>query len=261
LKVIEDAAQCPGIRYKGTPVGAIGDVGGFSLNYHKHIHTGEGGMIVTNNDDIAVRCQLIRNHAENLTEYVGMADLTNMIGSNYRLTELCAAIGCEQLDRLDGYLMHRQRLAKRFSEGLANIQGLTPAKLADGCEHAYYLYPIKYNAEAIGIPRDRFVRAVNQELPKPEHWEQTFLAEGYVKPLYLAPMFQKQIALGRKGFPWKENKGISYDYAKGICPVVEQLYDESMIFTPLIREPLQDSDIDDALAALRKVIEHKCEVP
>ena len=128
LRVIEDAAQCPGIRYKGTPVGAIGDVGGFSLNYHKHIHTGEGGMIVTNNDDIAVRCRLIRNHAENLTEFVGVDDLTNMIGSNYRLTEMGAAIGCAQLDRLDGYLAHRQRLAKWFSEGLSNIYGLTPAK-------------------------------------------------------------------------------------------------------------------------------------
>jgi perosamine synthetase len=261
LKVIEDAAQCPGIRYKGTPVGAIGDVGGFSLNYHKHIHTGEGGMIVTNNDDVATRCQLIRNHAENLTEYAGVTDLTNMIGSNYRLTELSAAIGCEQLNRLDGYLAHRQRLAKYFSDGLSNIPGLTPAKLAKGCEHAYYLYPIKYDAKAIGIPRNKFVQAVNQELPKPEHWEQTFLAEGYVQPLYLSPMYQKQIALGSKGFPWSQNKGITYNYAKGLCPVVEQLHEESMIFTPLIREPLQESDIDDALAALRKVVEYKCEVP
>ena len=261
LRVIEDAAQCPGIRYKGAPVGAIGDVGGFSLNYHKHIHTGEGGMIVTNNDDIAVRCQLIRNHAENLTDYVGVSDLTNMIGSNYRLTELGAAIGCEQLDRLNGYLKHRQRLAKRFSSGLSDIPGLTAPKLADGCEHAYYLYPIKYDAEAIGLARDRFVQAVNKELPKPQHWEQTFLAEGYVRPLYLAPMFQKQIALGSKGFPWKVNEEISYSYAKGICPVVEHLYEESMIFTPLIREPLRESDIDDALAAVRKVIEYKCDVP
>jgi perosamine synthetase len=261
LKVIEDAAQCPGVRYKGTPVGAIGDVGGFSLNYHKHIHTGEGGMIVTNHDDIAIRCQLIRNHAENLTEYVGVDDLTNMIGSNYRLTELAAAIGCEQLDRLAGYLAHRRSLAKHFDEGLSTIPGLTPAKLAQGCEHAYYLYPIKYDAKAIGIPRNRFVHAVNRELPAPEHWEQTFLAEGYVKPLYLAPMFQRQIALGSKGFPWTENADVKYGYAKGICPVVEHLYDESMIFTPLIREPLLESDIDDALNALRKVVEHKYEVP
>jgi perosamine synthetase len=174
---------------------------------------------------------------------------------------LGAAIGCEQLDRLDGYLRHRQRLAKWFSDGLSNISGLTPAKVADGCEHAYYLYPIKYDAEAIGIPRKRFVRAVNQELPKPEHWEQTFLAEGYVKPLYLAPMYQKQIALGSRGFPWRHNAGVSYNYGKGICPVVEQLYEESMIFTPLIREPLQESDIDDVLLAIQKVVEHKCEVP
>jgi perosamine synthetase len=186
--------------------------------------------------------------------------LTNMIGSNYRLTEMGAAIGCAQLDRLDGYLAHRQRLAKWFSEGLSNISGLTPAKVADGCEHAYYLYPIKYDAKATGIPRNKFVQAVNRELPKPEHWEQTFLAEGYVQPLYLAPMYQKKIALGPKGFPWTANSGVSYSYAKGSCPVVERLYEESMIFTPLIREPLGESDIGDALSAIRKVIEHKREV-
>lgn len=261
LKIIEDAAQCPGIRYKGTPVGAIGDVGGFSLNYHKHIHTGEGGMIVTNSDNIAVRCQLIRNHAENLTEFAGIDDLTNMIGSNYRMTEIGAAIGCVQLDRLDGYLAHRQRLARWFSERLSNIPGLTPAKLGDGCEHAYYLYPIKYDADVVGVPRNRFVQAVNLELPKPEHWEQTFLAEGYVRPLYLAPMYQKKIALGSKGFPWRENVGVSYSYAKGSCPIVEGLHEDSLIFTPLIREPLEESDIDDAVAAIQKVIEHKRELP
>ena len=65
LKVIEDAAQAPGVFYKGKPVGTIGDIGGFSLNFHKHIHTGEGGLLVTNNDDIALRSQLIRNHGEN----------------------------------------------------------------------------------------------------------------------------------------------------------------------------------------------------
>ena len=261
LKVIEDAAQAPGVRYKGTPVGAIGDVGGFSLNYHKHIHTGEGGMIVTNNDELAVRCQLIRNHAENLTEFAGVDDLTNMIGSNYRLTELGAAIGCEQLDRLQGYLDHRQRLARQFGDGLANIPGITPATIADGCEHAYYLYPIKYDARIMGIARDKFVHAVNRELPKPDHWEQTFLAEGYVKPLYLSPMYQRLTAFGRKGFPWTENPDVSYNYHKGSCPVVEQLHDESMIFTPLIREPLLESDIDDALNAIRKVVEHRNEVP
>src|SRR5271165_1084766 len=163
LKVIEDAAQAPGVHYKGRAVGAIGDIGGFSLNYHKHIHTGEGGMLVTNDAALALRCQLIRNHGENLVEAQQVEDLTNILGSNYRLTELQAAIGTAQLDRLEGHLNTRRRLAAHFGRQLAGIVGLTPARLADGAEHAYYLYPVKYDARATGIQRGAFVAAVNAE--------------------------------------------------------------------------------------------------
>jgi len=254
LKVIEDAAQSPGIFYKGRPVGALGDIGGFSLNYHKHIHTGEGGMLVTNNDEYALRCQLIRNHAENLVESQGVTNIVNMIGSNYRLTEISAAIGLAQLDRLKECLTHRQKLASYFSEQLKQIQGLTPAAISDGSGHAYYLYPIKFDERVIGISRGDFVRAVNAELPHPEHWEQTCLVEGYVKPLYLLPLYQKKIALGSKGFPWTLNPGVEYPYNKGICPVVESLYERELIFTPLIREPLKKNDIDSIVVAIKKVI-------
>ena len=92
LKVIEDAAQAPGVIYRGKPVGTIGDIGGFSLNFHKHIHTGEGGLLVTDSDDLALRSQLIRNHGENATEALNVNDISNTIGSNYRFTELQAAI-------------------------------------------------------------------------------------------------------------------------------------------------------------------------
>ncbi|MGZ8221951.1 MAG: DegT/DnrJ/EryC1/StrS family aminotransferase [Methylobacter sp.] len=260
LKVIEDAAQAPGVHYKGRPVGAIGDVGGFSLNYHKHIHTGEGGMLVTNDDQIALRCQMIRNHAENLTEAQGVDDLSNMIGSNYRLTELQAAIGCVQLDRLDGYLQHRKRLAHYLDEQLTGIDGLTAPVLAEGAEHAYYVYPIKYDAEVTGVDRALFVRAVNAELPAPGSAEQVGLAPAYVRPLYLAPLYQKKIALGSKGFPWSMNPTVDYDYGKGLCPVVERLHEQEMLMTMLVREPLKEADIDDFVAAIKKVLRHKGEL-
>lgn len=256
LKVIEDAAQAPGVHYKGRPVGTIGDIGGFSLNYHKHIHTGEGGMLVTSDANLALRCQLIRNHAENLIEFQQVEDLTNMIGSNYRLTELQAAIGIAQLDRLDDYLSTRRGLAEYFGRQLAGIPGLTPAKVTEGAEHAYYLYPVKYDASVTGISRAAFVKAVNAQLPKPEIWEQTGFVEAYVKPLYLAPLYQKKIAIGSQGFPWTVNADVQYDYSRGICPVVERMHFEELIYTPLMREPLTESDIDDFLAAIRTVLAH-----
>ncbi len=254
LKVMEDGAQSPGIKYKGKPICSFGDIGGFSLNYHKHIHTGEGGMLVTNDDQVALRCQLIRNHGENLVEVQQIEDLTNMLGANYRLTELQAAIGIAQLDRLDSYVAHRQRLAAHFGKQLNGIPGLAPAKVAEGAEHAYYLYPVKYDASVTGISRKAFVQAVNAELPPVQVWEQTGFTEGYVKPLYLAPLYQKKIAIGRTGFPWNTNLGGDYNYSKGICPVVERMYEHELIYTPLIREPLTESDIDDFVAAIKKVL-------
>jgi perosamine synthetase len=260
LKVIEDGAQSPGIKYKGKPVCSFGDIGGFSLNYHKHIHTGEGGMLVTNDDRIAVRCQLIRNHGENLVEEQPIEDLTNLIGSNYRLTELQAAIGIAQLDRLNGYLNHRQRLAAYFGEQLAGIPGLAPAKLAEGAEHAYYLYPVKYDSTMTGITRKTFVRAVNAEFPPAKIWEQFGFIEGYVKPLYLTPLYQKKIAIGQNGFPWNINPSVEYEYTKGICPVAERMFEEELIYTPLIREPLSENDLEDFVAAIKKVLENSAEL-
>lgn len=260
LKVIEDAAQAPGIHYKGQPVGAIGDIGGFSLNYHKHIHTGEGGMLVTNDDKLALRCQLIRNHAENLIEFQQVEDLSNMIGSNYRLTEIQAAIGIAQLDKVENLLALRQRLAAHFTAGLQDLPGLSPVKATPGAEHAYYLYPIKFDAKLMGVSRNTFVNAVNAELPPAKHWEQTVLAQAYVKPLYLAPLYQKKIALGSKGFPWTCNPEVDYQYAKGLCPVVERMHEEEMIFTPIIREPLEERDIDDVIRAIRKVWQYRDEL-
>jgi perosamine synthetase len=254
LKVIEDAAQAPGVHYKGRPVGAIGDVGGFSLNYHKHIHCGEGGMLVTNDAGIAQRCRLIRNHAENFTEAMEIADLGNLIGSNYRLTELQAAIGIVQLDRLPGYLAHRQRLAAHLSARLATLPGITPVACQPGAEHAYYVYPMRFDARRAGMDRASFVRAVAAELPAAGHVEQTPLTEGYVRPLYLAPLYQRQIALGRDGFPWNLHPGVVYDHRPGLCPVAERMRNEELLLTSLVREPLTEADLDDLVAAMRKVL-------
>jgi dTDP-4-amino-4,6-dideoxygalactose transaminase len=254
LKVIEDAAQAPGVHYKGRPVGAIGDIGGFSLNYHKHIHTGEGGMLVTNDDDLALRSRLIRNHAENFIETFEPEDLGNLIGSNYRLTELQAAIGIVQLDRLPGYLAHRQRLAAHLTQALQGLPGVTPAQPVPGAGHAYYCYAMRYDARVTGLSRARFAAAVNAELPTPTHVEQQALIEGYVRPLYLAPLYQRKVALGPAGFPWTLHPEVAYDYRKGLCPVAEQMKDEQLLLSSLVREPLTEADMDDLAGAMRKVL-------
>ena len=255
LKVIEDAAQAPGVYYQDRPVGAIGDVGGFSLNFHKHIHTGEGGMLVTNDHAVAEKCRWIRNHGENAYDVQELDDPVNLIGGNYRLTELQAAIGTAQLQRLEGYLQTRAELAAHFGARLAELPGLTPdAPPVDGT-HAYYVYPLKYDAAAIGLTRNMFVQAVAAELPQPSGFESTPLTEGYVRPLYLSRIYQQRCGLGRGGQPWSYNPGVAYDYSQGLCPVTEGLYERELLISPLIREPLTTADVDHLVQAMARVID------
>jgi perosamine synthetase len=255
LKVIEDAAQAPGVAYRGRPVGGIGDIGGFSLNYHKQVHAGEGGLMVTNDDELALRMQIIRNHGENVTEAYGVQDLSNMLGSNYRFTELQAAIAAEQLKKLKGFLAHRAKLASDLDGRLRPIPGLGIQELETGSSHAYYMYPVRFDENVVGIPRNLFMRAVNAELPKPRYWNTTPLyLEGYVKPLYLNPIYQKKIAIGRKGFPFNCNPGVTYDYPKGLCPVTERLHEKELLLSPLMQEGMGVEDIKDFADAIEKVI-------
>jgi perosamine synthetase len=254
LKVIEDAAQAPGIKYKNKSIGAIGDIGGFSLNFHKHIHAGEGGMIVTNNDDLAFKAQLIRNHGENYAEKLEVNDLPNIIGGNYRLTEIQAAIGVEQLKKLNPLIKHRNDLADFLHDELKNIDCLETYIPKFDHEHSYYLFPIKFDENKARVSRSLFVKAVNMEFLDAEGWESVPLSEGYVKPLYLSPIYQNKIAIGTKGFPFNYNKDVEYDYTKGLCPIAEKIYFKEMIITPLVREPLLISDMQDLIKAIKKVL-------
>jgi dTDP-4-amino-4,6-dideoxygalactose transaminase len=260
LKVIEDAAQSPGVLYKGRPVGAIGDLGGFSLNFHKHIHTGEGGVIVTNNDDLAQRCRLIRNHGENVVTGDDPAELVNCIGSNYRLTEVQAAIGSAQMNKLDACLTTRTTLVAHLRQRIDKLPGLRAQPHPVDCTHAYYLLPVHFDAAKAGLSRHQFVKAVLAELPKPEGFEGTALTEGYVKPLYLSPVYQKRIAIGSKGFPFNLAPAGWPDYSEGICPVTEHMYKNELLLCPVVREPLTTADMDDVASAMEQVLEHAAEI-
>ena len=93
-------------------------------------------------------------------------------------------------------------------------------------------------------------------MPKPSYWDTTPLAEGYVKPLYLSKLYQEKIAIGKSGFPFNINKGISHNYNKGICPVTERLHEKELLITPLVREGIEINDLKDFADAIEKVIEN-----
>lgn len=245
LKVISDAAQAPSAQYKGKFAGTLGHVGSFSLNYHKHIHTGEGGIVVTNDDDFAERVRLIRNHAEAVVGDKGETNLSNMIGYNFRLGEIECAIGIEQLKKLDGYVATRQRAAERMSAGLASLAGLRTPVVSPGSTHVYYYYPLVLDLAVVGVSRDRLHEALKAEgVPIGNRYQN----------LHLLPMFQKKIAYGSKGFPW--TAGFcqrDVDYGKGICPVAEELNDATYLGIGMCVYDLNDADVDAIVAAFHKV--------
>jgi perosamine synthetase len=246
LKVITDTAQAPGARYKGGFAGTQAHVGGFSLNYHKHIHTGEGGILVTNDDEIAKRLQLIRNHAEAVVGPMGMTDLRNMIGHNFRLGEIECAIGIEQLKKLERFVCGRQRAAERLTSGLSKLPGLRTPIVKAQCSHVYYVYPMVLDLNLLGVSRARIVEALEAEGVEG-------LMAGYVN-VHLLPMYQHKIAYGSKGFPWTSDIcRRDVNYGKGICPVAEMLHDKTFLGYEMCLNDLSDEDVDLLVTAFRKV--------
>jgi len=257
LMVIEDCAHAPCAKYKDKFAGTLADIGVYSLNYHKHIHSGEGGLIVTNNDKLANKLQLIRNHAEAVVEAKGETDLVNMIGFNFRMTEIEAAIARSQLKKLPDLFSARVENVVYLETKLKDIPCLIMPKVRDGCTHAYYVHVLLYNESVAEVHRNKFVEAVRAEL-MPITFRETEgikVGCGYVKPLYLQPMFQKKIAYGSRGFPWSAS-GRDYNYNKEICPVVEDLFFNTLITHEYMRPGMSKSDLDDVAAAFEKVWEN-----
>ena len=255
LKVIEDCAQAPGAMYHGRFAGTLGDIGVYSLNYHKHIHSGEGGIVATDDDELADRVRLIRNHAEAVIPGKGYSTLVNMLGFNYRMTELEAAVGREQLKKLARLVEERLRNVEYLNAKLAPVGCLEPGRVRPGAKHVFYLHTLRYSqAAAGGIHRDRFVEAVKAELMPIEmrETEGIKVGAGYVQPLYLQPLYQHRIAYGAEGCPWSCHHG-AVSYAKGICPVVENLQENILVCHELMRPGMTQTDLDDAAEAFIKV--------
>lgn len=254
LKVIEDCAQSPMAIYKGKYVGTIGDIGVFSLNYHKHIHTGEGGVITTNDDNLAEKLYLIRNHGENVVEAKGVTDLVNTWGFNFRMTELQAAIGIEQLKKLPKLLDERLKNAAYFNEKLGQIGGILPAQVESHSRHVYYVQPFKFKKEIVGIHRNVFIEAVKAEIPSAFLREETpLLSVGYVKPLYLQPLYQKRASMCAFNCPRYDG---AVDYSKGICPVAEKMHYEELFSHEYMRGNMSEQDLQDVVDAFYKVAEN-----
>lgn len=251
LIVIEDCAQAIGAKYKNVLVGTIGDMGVFSFNEPKHLSTGEGGMIITNNDELAENCRLVRNHGEAMN--AGKKErsyLSTMIGYNYRMTELTAAIGIEQLKKMDKFNEERIKNARYLTSKLTGIEGLRLPVETKTKKHVYYFYGIFYDSKKTGIPRVKFIQALKAEgIP---------CYGGTPHPLYKNPVFLDKKGYGNTKCPFEcRYYSGNVDYTKVKCKNAEKLCYEHAVWVTIVRPPCTLRDMDDIVLAIKKIIKNK----
>lgn len=144
LKVIEDAAEMHGQTYKGKPCGSFGDISTFSFYPNKHITTGEGGMVVTDDEDLAQRCRMLRN----LCFRKDVRYVHDEISDNYRFTNLQAAVGLAQLERLDEFVARKRTMGRYYTERLKDVEGLMlPIEKTGYADNIYWVYGIVLNPD------------------------------------------------------------------------------------------------------------------
>ncbi len=244
VKVIEDCAQAHAAKYKGRYVGTIGDIGVFSLNVNKSIQCGEGGVCTTNDDDLKYRMELVRNHAENVVGPAGYENIVNMLGFNYRLTEIQAAVAIEQFKKLDTINRARIDFVNYLNERLRQFDFLEVIEGRKDSVSTFYTYPVLFRPDVARVKVEEFRNALNAE--------GMYFIRGY-KPLYQQPIYQRRTVF-KHGYPFSapENQGNSANYKSGACPMAEALR-EQLLINEYIRLPNTMEDFRDIVNAVEKL--------
>jgi len=244
IAILEDAAQAHGAVWRGRKVGALGEAGAFSFQASKNLCAGEGGAIVTNDDDIAARAAGLRDcgRVEGRPFYEH-----HLPGYNFRMTEMQSALLRSRMRHLEAETQERWENGRRLTEELSGLAGVAPLDPTpgDGDRRAYHLYPVQLRSEDLGgITRERFMEALRAEgIP---------CTAGYGRPLYRNPVFQNH-SFGPKGCPIScRHYSGSVDYRSVSCPTAEKLCQEVvwLLHNLLLGRP---EDIADIARAFEKV--------
>lgn len=232
LVVIEDAAHALGATYKDKKVGSISDMTMFSFHPVKHITSGEGGMIVTNNKEYYERLLQFRSHgitrdADKLQANHGPWYYEmQFLGYNYRMTDIQAALGSSQLNKLDRFVEKRREIVTQYNEAFQSVSQITIPFQDKFGESSWHLYIIRLNLQELTVGRKEIFEALQK---------QNIGVNVHYIPVHLLPFYQE---LG---------------YEKGSLPNAEQLYEE-IISLPLF-PAMTEQDISDVITTVKKTIE------
>ncbi len=218
LLVIEDAAQAHGAEYKGRKVGTLGDVACFSFYPTKNMTTGEGGMITTDNKEIAKMARIYRAHGSSVKYH------HDYLGYNFRSTDIAAAIGLAQLKKIDSFNDKRNENASYLTDGLKDVNGVVPPVVKEGNKHVFHQYTIKVDGD-----RDKWLDFLNEK----------GIGCGVYYPI---PLYNQKLY-----------KDLGYNQS---CPVTDKIVDE-VISLP-VHPSLTKDELDTIISVVKEGSEKFC---
>jgi perosamine synthetase len=233
LTVIEDACHALGAEYRGRRVGSIAHMTVFSFHPVKHLTTGEGGMVTTNDAKFADTLRKFRNHGissnarDRQRESQWHYEMV-LLGFNYRLPDIACALGLQQLDRLDANLARRREIAARYSSAFREIPGIIVPVVLPEVMPAWHLYPVRLELPQFTAGRTEIFRALRAE---------NIGVNVHYIPVHLHPYYRDR-----------------FGYKGGEFPVAEASYD-SLISLPMFHG-MTDEDVTDVICAVEKVTQY-----
>ncbi len=243
LYVIEDCSQAYGTLYKGKHVGTIGHMGTFSLQQSKHITCGDGGLTVTNDDNLGSRAELFANkgwpnYGSGDRDYV-------MFGMCYRMTELQAAVLDAQIDKVDWVTARRAELGDMVCAAVKGLDGLEVPSISEGGRHTYWFLPLLVDQEKLGVSTSKLAQALSKEgAPCGAHY--------IGRPIFMYDLLREKKVYGTSNYPYcLQPAGQEVRYEAGECPATEKILDDMLQVS--INEKMTDEDVEDIIGCFEKV--------
>jgi len=233
LAVIEDACHALGAEYRGRRVGSISHMAVFSFHPVKHLTTGEGGMVTTDNQKFADTLRKFRNHGISSSaldrQRAGQWHYEMvLLGLNYRLTDIACALGLQQLGKLESNLARRREIAKRYTSAFDGVSGVLVPSVRGDAAPAWHLYPIRFDLPRFSAGRNEIFRALRAE---------NIGVNVHYIPVHFHPYYRER-----------------FGYGGGEYPVAENAY-EQLISLPMFHG-MTDGDVEDVINAVGKVASH-----
>ncbi len=242
IPVIEDCCQAYLAEYKGKLVGTIGDIGCFSLQQSKHMASGDGGIIVTNDDELARRARLFMDKG---WPRGGGPRQYGFLGVNYRMNELTGAVACAQVRKVEGVVAKRREAAEAMTARLSKVPGIITPKVRENCKHSWWQYGFMIDESKFNCTSKEFAAAVGAE--------GIGIGYGYIgQPIYMCQILQDKATYGKSQCPFScPHYGKELTYKEEDCPATLEIL--SKLLVGPVNECFTEDDINDIVNAITKV--------